>query len=195
MPRSKLSALTKEVQQCTLCAEYLPFEPRPVLRPSSTARILIVGQAPGIKVHTSGIPWDDPSGNRLRDWMGVDKEAFYNEKKIAIVPTAFCYPGKGTAGDLPPRPECAPHWHPRLLKLMPRIELTLLVGMYAQNYYLNGERRRTLTATVQAWQQYLPQYLPMPHPSPRNSLWLKKNSWFEKEVVPMLRKRIAELLA
>jgi uracil-DNA glycosylase len=194
MPGSRLKVLTREVQQCTLCADYLPFDPRPILRPSGTARILIVGQAPGIKVHTSGIPWDDPSGNRLREWMGIGRDVFYDDRKIAIVPTAFCYPGKGKSGDLPPRPECAPLWHPRLLKLMPNIELTLLVGLYAQNYYLNQERKKTLTETVQAWKQYSPQYLPMPHPSPRNSLWLKKNDWFEEKVVPVLRKRVASLL-
>jgi uracil-DNA glycosylase len=194
MPKSRLGLLTNEVRECTLCAEYLPCEPRPVLSPSGTAKILIIGQAPGTKVHATGVPWNDPSGDKLREWMGIGRDIFYNNKKIAIVPTAFCYPGKGPSGDLPPRHECAPKWHPKLLKLMPNIELTLLIGMYAQNYYLKKERKRTLTETVRAWEEYLPQYLPMPHPSPRNRLWLKKNDWFEKEVVPMLKERIQGLL-
>lgn len=194
MPKSRLGSLTNEVRECTLCSEYLPFEPRPILSPSSTAKVLIIGQAPGAKVHTTGVPWNDPSGDKLREWMGIGRDIFYKNKKIAIVPTAFCYPGKGPSGDLPPRPECAPLWHPKLLKLMPNIELTLLIGMYAQNYYLKENRKRTLTETVQAWEEYLPQYLPMPHPSQRNRIWLKKNPWFEKEVVPMLKERIQDLL-
>lgn len=194
MAASRLDRLTNQVRACTLCIEHLPFEPRPILSPSSTAKILIVGQAPGTKVHTSGIPWNDPSGDKLREWMGIDHDKFYNNKKIAIVPTAFCYPGKGLSGDLPPRPECAPLWHPELLKLMPEIKLTLLIGRYAQNYYLKKDKKKTLSMTVQAWEEYLPQYLPLPHPSPRNRLWLKRNGWFEKEVVPMLKEKIQGLL-
>ena len=194
MSRSKLDMLTKEVRECTICAKHLPFEPKPVLSPSRKAKILIIGQAPGTKVHNTGIPWNDPSGNKLRDWMGVDREIFYDNNLIAIMPTGFCYPGKGNSGDLPPRPECAPQWHPKLLKLMPQIELTLLIGQYAQRYYLNDSKKKTLTDTVRAWKEYSPKYLPMPHPSPRNKLWLKKNAWFEKEVVPVLKRRIKKLL-
>ncbi|MEM8843951.1 MAG: uracil-DNA glycosylase family protein [Pseudomonadota bacterium] len=194
MSAAKLKALMGHVEKCTLCAKYLPFEPRPVFRPSRTAKILIVGQAPGTKVHNTGIPWNDPSGDKLREWMEIDRETFYDNKRIAIMPTAFCYPGRGKSGDLPPRPECAPTWHPSLLKLMPQIELTLLIGRYAQNYYLKENKKKTLTETVKAWKQYAPIYLPMPHPSPRNKLWLKKNDWFEKDIVPMLKVNVKKLL-
>ena len=194
MPRlTKLAALTEEVRACTLCAEHLPFAPNPVVRPSSTAKVLIVGQAPGTKVHETGIPWNDPSGNKLREWMGVDRELFYNNKLIAIMPAGFCYPGKGKSGDLPPRPECAPTWHPRVMSHMKKIELILLIGQYAQKYYLKETSKKTLTETVKAWQEYAPLYLPMPHPSPRNKLWLKKNSWFERDIVPTLRRQIKKL--
>lgn len=194
MPRlTKLDVLVKEVRACTICAQHLPFDPNPVVRPSSTAKVLIVGQAPGTKVHATGIPWNDPSGDKLREWMGLDRDLFYNSKKIAIMPTAFCYPGKGKSGDLPPRPECAPTWHPRLLQHMRKIELILLIGQYAQKYYLGESAKKTLTETVRAWKQYGPLYLPMPHPSPRNKLWLKKNEWFEGEVVPVLRRKIKKL--
>ena len=195
MPRlTKLDVLVKEVRACTICAKHLPFEPNPVVRPSSTAKILLIGQAPGTKVHASGIPWNDPSGDKLREWMGVDKEIFYNNKKIAIMPTGFCYPGKGKSGDLPPRPECAPTWHPRLMRHMRKIELILLIGQYAQKYYLKDSAKKTLTETVHAWKQYAPLYLPMPHPSPRNKLWLKKNAWFENDVVPMLRRKVKKFI-
>ena len=195
MPRlTKLDILVKEVRACTICEKHLPFEPNPIVRPSSTAKVIIIGQAPGTKVHATGIPWNDPSGDKLRDWMGVDREIFYNNKRIAIMPTGFCYPGKGKSGDLPPRPECAPTWHPQLLKHMRKIELILLIGQYAQKYYLKESNKKTLTETVKAWKEYAPLYLPMPHPSPRNKLWLKKNSWFEKEIVPMLRRKIKKLI-
>ena len=195
MPRiTKLDVLVKEVRACKICAKHLPFEPNPVVRPSSTAKILLVGQAPGTRVHATGIPWNDPSGDKLREWMGVDKDLFYNNKKIAIMPTGFCYPGKGKSGDLPPRPECAPTWHPRLMQHMRKIELILLIGQYAQKYYLKESVKKTLTETVQAWKQYAPLYLPMPHPSPRNKLWLKKNAWFEDDVVPMLRRKVKKLI-
>ena len=190
---TKLDKLVQEVRACKICEKHLPFEPNPIVRPSSTAKVLIVGQAPGTKVHATGIPWNDPSGDKLREWMGVDRDLFYNNKKIAIMPTGFCYPGKGKSGDLPPRPECAPTWHPQLLKYMCKIELILLIGQYAQTYYLNKEKKKTLTETVRAWKEYAPLYLPMPHPSPRNKLWLKRNAWFEKEIVPALRRRIKKL--
>ena len=194
MSRKKLDALTLDIRACTICKKHLPFPPKPVVRPSHSAKIIIVGQAPGTKVHESGIPWNDQSGAKLREWMGIDKDIFYDNKRIAIMPTGFCYPGKGKSGDLPPRPECAPTWHPLLLKLMPQIELMLLIGMYSQKYYLRENNKKTLTETVKAWKEYGPDYLPMPHPSPRNKLWLKKNPWFEKNVVPTLKRRIQELI-
>jgi uracil-DNA glycosylase family 4 len=185
--------LLAEVRRCRTCAAHLPLGPKPVLRASTTARLLIIGQAPGSKVHATGIPWNDPSGDRLREWMGVGREIFYDESRIAITPMGFCYPGKGRSGDLPPRPECAPLWHPRLQALMPRLELVLLVGQYAQRHYLHGTGT-TLAATVRDFRRHGPRFLPLPHPSPRNRLWLKRNPWFEREVVPLLQRRVARLL-
>ena len=182
--------LLAEVRACQHCEADLPLGPRPVLRASSTARLLIVGQAPGTKVHESGIPWNDPSGDRLRDWLELSPERFYDETDIAIVPMGFCYPGKGKSGDLPPRPECAPLWHDALLQRMPRLELTLLVGSYAQDYYL-GKSGDTLTDRVRRYREFGPRFFPLPHPSPRNTLWLRRNPWFEEEVVPALRERLA----
>jgi uracil-DNA glycosylase len=190
----RLDDLLTRARACRQCEGLLPHEPRPVLRASSTARILIVGQAPGTKVHASGIPWDDASGKRLRAWMGVEPEVFYDEKQIAIVPMGLCYPGKGKSGDLPPRPECAPAWHPPLLAQLRKIELILLVGRYAQNYYLGENARPTLSETVQAWRDFLPRFLPLPHPSPRNQSWWVQRPWFEAELVPVLRERIAALI-
>ena len=170
----------------------MPLGPRPVVRASASARLLIIGQAPGTRVHASGTPWDDPSGDRLRDWLGMDREQFYDESRLAIVPMGFCYPGKGKSGDLPPRPECAPLWHEAILARMPSIELVLLVGGYAQIHYL-GKSSETLTQRVQRWRDFGPRYIPIPHPSPRNTLWLKRNPWFEEEVVPELRRRVQQL--
>ncbi|NND69414.1 MAG: uracil-DNA glycosylase family protein [Halioglobus sp.] len=187
-----LADLLAEVRACRHCEPALPLGANPVVRASATARLLIVGQAPGTKVHASGIPWDDPSGDRLRDWLDLAPETFYDESRLAIVPMGFCYPGKGKSGDLPPSPECAPLWHERLLAQMPGIELTLLVGSYAQQHYL-GKSRETLTARVQRWRDFGPRYLPLPHPSPRNTLWLKRNAWFAEEVVPELRRRVSDL--
>lgn len=184
---SKFDVLLSEIRACRLCESHLPLGPRPVLRASSTARILIVGQAPGRRVHETGIPWNDPSGDRLRLWLQMEREQFYDERHIAIVPTGLCYPGSGPRGDAPPRPECAPLWHPRLRALMPKIELTLLIGQYAQAYYLGSRRKKSLRETVQAYREYLPAFLPLPHPSPRNQLWFKQNPWFEAEVIPALR--------
>ena len=189
-----MERLLAEVRACRLCEVHLPRGPRPVLRASATARLLIVGQAPGTRVHETGIPWNDPSGDRLREWLAVDRETFYDESRIAIVPTGLCYPGRKGAGDAPPRPECAPRWHPPLLAAMPRIELVLLIGQYAQAYYLGARRQATLAATVRAHAEYEPRFLPLPHPSPRNKLWLQRNAWFEAEVVPHLRRRVAPLL-
>lgn len=189
-----LARLLAEVRACTVCAAHLPEPPRPVLRASPTARLLIVGQAPGRRVHATGIPWNDPSGDRLRDWLGLDREAFYDETRIAIIPTGLCYPGPGPRGDAPPRPECAPLWHPRLRAALPRLQLTLLVGSYAQAYYLPERRKPTLADTVRAWREYLPEFLPLPHPSPRNVKWFKDHPWLEAEVIPAARARIARLL-
>jgi uracil-DNA glycosylase len=155
--------------------------------------MLIVGQAPGTRVHATGIPWNDPSGNRLRDWVGLERDVFYDQSRIGIVPMGFCYPGKGKSGDLPPRPECAPLWHDRLIEQMPEVELVLLVGSYAQAYYLGGSRE-TLTARVRRWRDFGPRYLPLPHPSPRNNLWLRRNNWFESEILPELRQRVGRLM-
>jgi uracil-DNA glycosylase len=190
-----LDALLREIRACTLCAAHLPLGPRPVLRASTTATVLIVGQAPGTRVHATGVPWNDPSGDRLREWMGLDRERFYDSARIAIVPMGFCYPGKGTSGDLPPRPECAPTWHPRLRALLPSVRLTLLVGRHAQRGYLAGRCRPTLTDTVRAHADYAPDVLPLPHPSPRNIGWLQRNPWFAREVVPSLRRRLAAACA
>jgi uracil-DNA glycosylase len=188
-----LARTLKDARACRICEAHLPLGPRPVLRASATARLLIVGQAPGTKVHETGIPFNDPSGDRLRDWLGLDRAAFYDESFLAIVPMEFCYPGKGPSGDAPPRPECAPQWHAPLRAAMPKIGLTLLVGAYAQAHYLGDRREKTLAATVQNYQTYLPEFLPTPHPSPRNLLWLRKNPWFEAEVVPDLQKRVKAL--
>ena len=194
-PEAGLSALLAEVRACRLCAAELPLGPRPVLRAHPAARLLIVGQAPGTKVHESGIPWDDKSGQRLRDWLQTEPETFYDERRIAIMPMGFCYPGReARGGDKPPRPECAPTWHPRLQAGLPKVELTLLVGLYAQARYLDERRKANLTETVRAWRDYLPAYLPLPHPSWRNTAWLKRNPWFEKELLPELRARVGALI-
>jgi len=189
-----LAGLHTEIARCTVCAKDLPLGPRPVFRVSPTARILVIGQAPGRLVHASGVPWDDPSGKRLRQWMQLEDGVFYDSVQVGIMPMGFCYPGTGKSGDLPPRPECATLWHEVLLAKMPAIELTLLIGQYAQNYYLQDRCKKTLTETVQTWREYAPTHLPLPHPSPRNNLWLKRNPWFEREVVPHLQDRIHSIL-
>ncbi len=190
-----LDALLVRVRACRLCEAHLPLGPRPVVRARDSARLLIIGQAPGTKVHESGIPWDDRSGDVLRDWLAVDADTFYDESRIGIVPMGFCYPGVDPrGGDNPPRPECADAWHDALLARLPAVELTLLVGMYAQAHYLGKDRRKTLTATVAARRDYGPRFLPLPHPSWRNLHWRRKNPWFEGEVVPELRSRVRALL-
>jgi uracil-DNA glycosylase len=191
---SDLELLLREVRACTLCAPYLPNPPKPVLRAGEGACLLIVGQAPGRKVHETGIPWNDPSGDKLREWLQLSRDQFYDEHRIAIIPTGFCYPGKGAHGDLPPRPECAPLWHPQLRAALPGIRLTLLVGSYAQAYYLGKRSRPTLSGTVESYRDYLPQFFPLPHPSPRNRLWLSRRPWFEAEVLPELRKLVSKAL-
>lgn len=190
---ASIAALLRRVRACTLCAEHLPHGVRPVLQLSPRARILVAGQAPGRKVHESGVPFDDASGDRLREWMGVSREVFYDPSKIAILPMGFCYPGTGKSGDLPPRPECAPAWRQSLLERLDRLEVTLAIGQYAQAYHLRGEDR-SLTETVADWRKYWPEIVPLPHPSPRNNIWLSKNPWFEKELVPRLRRRVARAL-
>lgn len=190
---TKLEQLLIEVRSCTVCHKELPLEPNPVLRAKRAARILVIGQAPGVKVHESGIPWNDPSGKRLRMWLNVTDDAFYDETKIAIIPMGFCYPGKGNSGDLPPRKECAELWHQKLLNQLPNIKLTLLIGQYAQKYYLT-KTEATLAQTVKAWQTYGPKFFPLPHPSPRNTRWFKNNSWFESKTIPQLRKKVRSAL-
>jgi uracil-DNA glycosylase len=190
-----LAPLLREIRACRICAAHLPLGPRPVLRVQPSARLLIIGQAPGTKVHASGIPWNDRSGDRLRDWLALDRDAFYDARRVAIMPMGFCYPGvDANGGDRPPRRECAPLWHAKVLARLPRIELTLLVGSYAQAYYLEKRRRATMTETVQAWRDYAPDYLPLPHPSWRNTGWLKRNPWFAAELQPALRARVHALM-
>lgn len=189
-----LLVLQQAIQACTLCAEQLPLGPRPVVAFEASSRILIIGQAPGTKVHASGIPWDDASGARLRHWMGVDTTTFYDASKIAIVPMGFCYPGRGKSGDLPPRKECAPQWHQAILQQLPNLQLTLLIGQYAQRYYLGKSRKRNLTTTVQHYADYLPNFFPLVHPSPRNQYWMQCHPWFEATVVPTLQERIQQIL-
>ena len=190
-----LAALLREVRSCRLCEGVLPLGPRPVLRVSVAARILIAGQAPGTRVHETGIPWNDPSGDRLREWLQLSRDVFYDESRIAIIPMGYCYPGRnGRGGDLPPRKECAERWLPRLLEHLPNRALTLLVGGYAQHHYLGHRVKATLTKTVRAWREYAPDYIPLPHPSFRNLRWLKQNPWFEEEVIPALRKTVRRTL-
>lgn len=191
---TRLASLLNEVRACRTCETRLPFAPRPVLRASTSAQLLIIGQAPGTRVHQTGIPWNDPSGDRLRDWMGLDRDLFYDEQRIAIIPMGLCYPGKGKSGDLPPRPECAEQWHARLLAELPRLKLRLLVGKYAQDYYL-GTRRQSLAETVHAWEGCLPDFFPLPHPSPRNIRWFRNHPWFETEVLPAFQERIMAILS
>lgn len=189
-----LELLLEEIRQCRLCAEHLPLGPKPILSASTSAKILIVGQAPGTRVHETGIPWNDPSGDRLRAWLDIDKTTFYDNSKIAIIPMGFCYPGKGKSGDLPPRKECATQWQAPLRSKLLNIEMTLLVGQYALQHYLGNASKATLTDTVKAWSDYAPEYFPLPHPSPRNNIWLKRNPWFEESVVPNLKDQFQKLL-
>jgi uracil-DNA glycosylase len=188
--KSFLSLLT-EVRACTQCASFLPLGPRPVLLIQPSARILIVGQAPGKKVHETGLPFNDASGDRLRDWLGISSETFYDETQIAILPMGFCYPGTGKSGDLPPRPECALAWRAPLLEHLKNLQLTLVIGQYALAYHLPNEKK-SLTETVMGWRKHLPSIIPLPHPSPRNNIWLKRNAWFEAELIPVLRARVIE---
>lgn len=194
-PDVALQKLVKHIRACTDCKAVLPLGPNPIVHVGHKAKLMIIGQAPGTKVHKTGIPWNDASGDNLRNWLGLTREQFYDTQNIAIMPMGFCYPGKGTSGDLPPRSECAPKWHARLYAELPDVKLTLLIGQYAHTHYLKDKRKKTLTDTVRAWREYLPLgFIPLVHPSPRNRLWMKKNPWFEKEVVPALRKEIRKII-
>ena len=188
-----MEALLKSIRSCTVCQD-LPLGPRPIVQVSSESKILLIGQAPGKKVHETGIAWDDPSGRNLRKWMNVTNEQFYDPKNFALVPMGFCYPGTGKSGDLPPRKECAPLWHQQLLDKLPNIQLTLLFGQYAQKHYLGSSIKKTLTETVKNFEEYLPRFLPLPHPSPRNAIWQKKNPWFGEQILPMLEMNVINAL-
>ncbi|NVO05058.1 MAG: uracil-DNA glycosylase family protein [Rhodoferax sp.] len=185
--------LLAQIRSCTLCAEHLPLGPRPVLQASASARVLVVGQAPGRKVHETGIPFNDPSGERLRDWLGMPRDVFYDPTQVALVPMGFCFPGTGRAGDLPPRPECAATWRPALLSHLQQVQLTVVLGQYALGYHLPPPAT-SVTERVQAWRQHAPQLFPLPHPSPRNNRWLKNNPWFEAELLPALRLQVRQVL-
>ena len=191
----ELEGLLADIRRCNICSDHLPMGPRPVLQASTKAKILVVGQAPGRRVHETGIPFNDPSGDRLRDWMGIDREIFYNPDKLSIIPMGFCYPGTGKSGDLPPRKECAESWREQLMDTLPSLELVLIIGQYAIEWHLGKSRKRTLTETVRSWQDYWPDRIVLPHPSPRNNIWLKRNPWFEEEIIPELKARIDKILS
>lgn len=192
--RLSLERVAREARACRLCEAVLPHAPRPVFHIGRGARLMIVGQAPGRRVHETGIPWNDPSGDRLRAWLAMDRETFYDRAQIAILPTGLCYPGTVDGSDLPPRPECAPLWHPRFRAALPNIRLTLLVGQYAQAHYLGAARKSSLSETVRAYREYLPNFFPLPHPSWRNSAWITRNPWFEKQLLPALRRAVTSAL-
>ncbi len=194
MSTTSLTKLLADIASCTVCAEHLPHGVRPVVQAAESARIVIIGQAPGRRVHESGIPWDDPSGKTLRDWLGLSDDQFYDPGTVALVPMGFCYPGSAPSGDKPPRPECAPLWHEPLLGQLPSDRLEVIIGTYAQKRYVEN-RAKTLTETVANWASYLPAQIVLPHPSPRNRHWLTKNPWFEAETLPAFRHRIGELIA
>jgi uracil-DNA glycosylase len=188
-----VASLVREVRQCTVCAAHLPLGPRPIVSLPREARILIVGQAPGTAVHETGVAWDDPSGDHLREWMGISRDVFYESKYIGIMPMGFCYPGKKKGGDAPPRPECAPLWHDRILEALPHVELTLLIGRYAHQRYL-GAGAKNVTEAVRSFRAHLPGRLPLPHPSWRSKIWMGKNPWFSDELLPELRRQVENSL-
>ena len=194
MKRAEPHKLAAEISKCVVCAQFLPFSPKPIFSFSGESKIVLIGQAPGTKVHESGVPWDDASGERLREWLGVTSEEFYDTKNFAIVPMGFCYPGKGKSGDLPPRPECAPLWMDRILDHLRNHRLKLLIGQYSQKHFLGESRMKNLTETVKNWREYLPDHVVLPHPSPRNNIWLKKNPWFNDELVPAIQKLVRKSL-
>lgn len=189
-----MNTLLKQIRNCTVCEQHLKEGVNPVIAASPKSKLIIIGQAPGRIVHNTGIPWNDKSGDNLRSWLGIDKPAFYDTNMIALMPMGFCFPGTDKTGDLPPRPECAPLWHSKLLALMPDAKLILLIGRYAQTYYLGNRLKNTLTETVHCFRNYLPAYFPLPHPSPRNNIWLAKNKWFGEEVLPELKKQVQDIL-
>lgn len=194
MADAGLQKLLEDISACSHCAAHLPHGCRPVVRLSTTARILVVGQAPGRRVHETGVPFNDPSGDRLRDWMGIDRETFYDVSKINIAPMGFCYPGTGKSGDLPPRKECADLWRDKIMQTIQKPELTLIIGQYAIDWHLGKRRKKNLTETVKCWNEYWPEKVVLPHPSPRNNIWLRRNNWFEEEVLPPLKQRIKMIL-
>lgn len=189
-----MKRLLEKIRKCKECEKHLPLGANPVFAAGPKSRLIIVGQAPGRIVHNTNVPWNDKSGDNLRNWLGIDRQTFYDVEKIALMPMGFCYPGTGKSGDLPPRPECAPLWHEKLLALMPNAKLILLVGQYAQNYYLGDQAKKTLTETVQHFKTYLPRYFPLPHPSPRNNIWQKKNGWFREKVLPDLKEWVRNII-
>lgn len=193
IPTQSIEDLLTSVRKCTLC-EGLPLGPLPILQASQSSRILVAGQAPGSRTHAKGIPFDDPSGDRLRQWLGISRDQFYNPEYMAVVPMGFCYPGTGKSGDLPPRPECAAHWRQPIMDKLPNIELKLVIGSYALEWHL-GKQKGSLTEIVRNWEEYWPEMLILPHPSPRNNLWLRKNPWFEEEILPRLKERVAKIFA
>ena len=188
--------LLAEIRGCNQCAAHLPLGPRPIVRGSRSARLLIISQAPGARVHQTSLSFDDRSGDRLRCWLGLDRGSFYDESRVAIMPIGFCYPGRdGKSGDLPPRPECAPLWHARIGAVMPEIELTLLVGRYAIGHYLPARRSLPISRTIENWRDFLPRFFVLPHPSWHVTRWLRDNAWFESDVLPELRARVAAVLS
>jgi uracil-DNA glycosylase len=189
-----LLKISRDARSCRFCEKQLPVKPNPVFRVGHAARLLIVGQAPGRRVHESGIPWNDPSGDVLREWLQLDREAFYDTSRIAIVPMGLCYPGTVAGSDLPPRRECAPRWQPRFKAALPNVGLTLLIGAYAQKYWLEDKSKQSVAETVRAFEEYLPEYFVLPHPSWRNKAWMKKNPWFAEVVIPALRRRVKPIL-
>jgi uracil-DNA glycosylase family 4 len=190
-----IDSILNDISKCVVCQNNLPYKPKPVVTANINSRIIIIGQAPGIKVQNSGIPWDDKSGENLRSWMGIDSNTFYDTNKIGIIPMGFCYPGKGKTGDLPPRKECAPLWHQQLFNELKNVKLILLVGKYAQDYYLKKDAKKNLTETVMHFENYLPNYFVLPHPSPRNNIWQAKNPWFNEIVVSELQAKVKETLS
>ena len=185
-----MNTILNKIRRCEVCIDHLPLGPKPIVQFSALSKIVIIGQAPGRQVHETGVPWNDASGKRLREWMHVDETTFYSPDLFSILPMGFCYPGKGVSGDLPPRPECAPLWHFRAFKYFKYSPLILLIGQYAQRYYLKKDFKSGLTETVRSYREYLPQYFPLPHPSPRNQNWVRVNPWFNEEIIPALQKRI-----
>ncbi len=189
---AELDRLFRDIRHCQLCKNELPHDPKPIIRGSETSKILIIGQAPGIRVHKTGTPFNDPSGDRLRNWLQIDRDDFYNENNIAIMPMGLCFPGTGQRGDSPPPKRCTPQWHQQVLEQLPNVKATLLVGSYAQKYYLKPHYQ-TLSKALKQWQEKPNNFIPLPHPSPRNNLWLKKNPWFETDILPLIRQKIRSI--